>query len=274
MSSQDDEVDDYMSLSFVVEDNTSKVANKKKNVPTDNKNQRKRQRRFTQQEQMDSSLKEGLSKPIDASNKGFKLLEKFGFKKEEGGLGKFGTGIQEPIQVHAQLGKSSNFGIGKEKSIQEIHKRFQNKLLQHQESMISLEVGFRQSMKHVQECKQLCRDVMQAEKIIEHLDQREVIERHALWPRLERDEDEVGEHCSGGDDGGGEVGTTGTVHQDTGDEVSIIDGVDDFPTLLLKLETRLVYLRATHTYCLYCGCSFEDFEDMTSNCDGPLRDDH
>jgi hypothetical protein len=222
-----DAVDDYMSISFVVED--KEVSRKKKQGTiinnTSNKQQRKKQRRFSQQEHMDTTLKEGLSKPIEASNKGFKLLEKFGFKKEEGGLGKLGKGIQEPIKVRSQIGQPTNLGIGKERSLLQVQTRVKEELVKHS---ALLETNFRHSLKHVQECKLLSRDVAQAEKVIEQLDQREDVARHELWSLQVEDE-----------------------KQDNDDDVDSLDvaveeaesegcAPDDYPSLLHKLELRLV----------------------------------
>jgi hypothetical protein len=263
--SSSNETDDYMSLSFVVDDKnlTTKKKQAPANINSGNKQQRKKQRRFNQQEQMDSSLKEGLNQPIECTNKGFKLLEKFGFKKEEGGLGKFGTGIQEPITIVPSLGQKSNLGIGKEKSLLEMHERFREKLAMHQRSMASLQSSFRHSLKYSQESKQLRRDIIQSEKIIEQLDERGSIERHELWPPALKEE--INENHLVG------IEVTDD-NDDRCDDVGHSD--DDMPQLLHKLELRLVYLRTEHNYCIYCGCAFEDIEDLVANCSGPLRDDH
>ena len=36
----------------------------------------------------------------------------------------------------------------------------------------------------------------------------------------------------------------------------------------------LVYLRDRYSYCLFCGCQYEDQEDMTSCCPGINEEDH
>merc|ERR1712059_26163 len=41
-----------------------------------------------------------------------------------------------------------------------------------------------------------------------------------------------------------------------------------------KLEMLVTYLRTEHLYCLFCGISYEDTEDMEQNCPGPGREDH
>lgn len=266
------ETDDYMALSFIANDNAVDEKRVMAKAKCGDKQQRKKQRRFSQQEHMDNTLKEGLSKPIASTNKGFKLLEKFGYKKEDGGLGKLGTGILEPIDVRPQLCKPSHFGIGKEKSLSEIQTRFKEELARHRASMACLETDFRESLKHRQECRMLMSDIMQAEKIIEQLDQKDDITRHDLWPRAEVEVVCGMEGDSGHDS---DVNVPDEKEEEKVCEADEdVDYDDDFPRMLHKLEFRLAYLRSTHLYCLYCGCAFESFEDMGDSCSGPLRDDH
>ena len=44
------------------------------------------------------------------------------------------------------------------------------------------------------------------------------------------------------------------------------------PEEMLSILTG--YLRSEHLYCLWCGITFSDVEDLNSNCPGPTRDDH
>ena len=227
---------DYMSISFLQDTEAENNKKKKQRLnPTvaTSKQQRKKQRRFSQQEHMDTNLQQGLNKPIESTNKGFKLLEKFGFKKDDGGLGKFGTGIVEPITVRTQLGKQTTLGIGKERSLLQVKTRFKEQLVKHQESMASLESHFRHSLKYVQKCKELRRDVFQSEKVIEQLDTREGIERHDLWPCLEVEDID---QCT--DDEDRTHGSAGTDREVAEVVVSAREG-DDFPRLLQDLELRL-----------------------------------
>ena len=41
-----------------------------------------------------------------------------------------------------------------------------------------------------------------------------------------------------------------------------------------QLESSLVYLRDTYSYCLFCGCQYEDQEDMMACCPGTNEEDH
>ena len=201
MMTSEEEEEDYMSLAFIIDKNEEETKKKKKKRSTcndnnNNKQERKKQRKIIQQEYMNKTLQQGLNKPIDESNKGFKLLEKFGFKKEEGGLGKLGTGIQEPIK--AVPSSSMNLGIGKEKHLIEIQNKRKEKLIKNQKDIKLLENNYRKILKYGQECKQIKYDIYQCEKIIEQLDQRNDIIRHELWPlevlQKEDNEDDVVEY--------------------------------------------------------------------------------
>jgi len=59
---------------------------------------------------MKEKYTETISKPIDKSNRGFKLLEKLGFKQGES-LGKSNKGIIDPLQPTIKINKK---GIGNE----------------------------------------------------------------------------------------------------------------------------------------------------------------
>ena len=41
-----------------------------------------------------------------------------------------------------------------------------------------------------------------------------------------------------------------------------------------KLERLLTYMRLSHNYCFYCGCSFKDQEDLAKGCPGIHEEDH
>ena len=49
---------------------------------------------------------------------------------------------------------------------------------------------------------------------------------------------------------------------------------EDLFTTVEKLNLLLTYIRLEHFYCLYCGISYENQEDMDQNCPGISRDDH
>ena len=43
---------------------------------------------------------------------------------------------------------------------------------------------------------------------------------------------------------------------------------------LEQLDSSLLYLRDTYRYCLFCGCQYEDQNDMMTSCPGINEEDH
>jgi hypothetical protein len=50
------------------------------------------------QELMEEKVEEGMEKAIDSTNKGYQLLQRFGFT-EGAGLGKNNSGIENPLKI-------------------------------------------------------------------------------------------------------------------------------------------------------------------------------
>lgn len=46
--------------------------------------------------------------------------------------------------------------------------------------------------------------------------------------------------------------------------------------LIIFFRLRLVtnYLRGKHHYCVWCGCAYEDGDDLSQNCPGSSREEH
>ncbi len=96
----------------------------------------------------------------------------------------------------------------------------------------------RQSMKEIQMTMDKVRWVIQ------NLDEKKEIPAHDLWPKTEPET---------------------VLEREIADESMSPEE---------QLLTLLHYLRATHCYCYYCGCSFEDEADMLGYCPGVLKADH
>ena len=74
-----------------------------------------------------------------------------------------------------------------------------------------------------------------------------------------------------------EVGADQPVNADYEEDNPVPIEVDREPTEFEPEEmlTMLTgYLRSEHLYCLWCGITFSDGEDLTSNCPGSTREDH
>ena len=67
-------------------------------------------------------------------------------------------------------------------------------------------------------------------------------------------------------------------HFDIGYPVEIIDTEEEEeeveipPDEMLKIITE--YLRTDYLFCIWCGITFENADDLNSNCPGNSRDDH
>lgn len=109
----------------------------------------------------------GLSTAISNENKGFRMLEKMGFKSGES-LGKARSGIKEPIDIVLKQGTS---GVGRESHIKDkISKRQQQKI----KNLKHYETQFRLANKERKNLFQIRKDFFKAQKICEELDYRKV----------------------------------------------------------------------------------------------------
>ena len=74
-----------------------------------------------------------------------------------------------------------------------------------------------------------------------------------------------------------EPGTDQPANADDAEGNPVAIEVDQEPTEFEPEEMLSMltgYLRSEHLYCLWCGITFSDPEDLTSNCPGPTREDH
>lgn len=125
----------------------------------------KRQKTFHELER--ENRDRGLNTALSTENKGFRMLEKMGFRAGEG-LGKSKSGLKEPIDIVLRQGTS---GIGRESHLKEVHnKKVQNKInrLKHHESQFRLHTKERTAL------NLLRKDFYKAQRICEELDFRSV----------------------------------------------------------------------------------------------------
>lgn len=181
-------------------------------------------------------LLRGLQKPMEKSSFGMRMLEKMGFKHGEG-LGKDGTGIKEPIQVKLKYDK---LGIGSEEAEQKKREETEyqrNLKALRQELYYNMKVQvYKDHVKEKANIRNVRKDLRQAQDAIEMLDEENGRPRNKLL--LGDDED-----C-------------------------------DVDVLTAHLGRMIEYLRTTYHYCIYCGCAYNDDDDMNANCPGWGRDVH
>lgn len=110
---------------------------------------------------------EGLSKPLSEENKGYKMMQKMGFK-DGTGLGKTQSGIKEPIPINV---KRSHSGVGREQHVKSIIKSRYNAKKQKLETKLS---EFKESAKQKHLSSMLYKDYFKAQRMCEELDFKHV----------------------------------------------------------------------------------------------------
>lgn len=185
---------------------------------------------------------------------GFAMLQKMGFKPGNG-LGKLGEGRTEPIALEV---KADRAGLGREAAVKEI---MQRKLTMLQKRMAAQSdpgslCAFRNRKKNEAIQRLTHADLMKSQRMCQVLDEKKDIKNPAeswFWPEIfeEINDDEK---------------------QEEAEEKSKDEGNQLEPSEKLELLTS--YLRHVHFYCAWCAITFNDREDLSSNCPGPTRDDH
>ncbi|XP_030627833.1 G patch domain-containing protein 11 isoform X1 [Chanos chanos] len=261
-----DEEDDYMSDAFL-----SQISDVRPGVPMvkrakeamrrevlhKEKNLQNRQKSYKEQER--ESRETALSSSISKENKGFSLLQKMGYKAGQG-LGKEGAGRVEPIPLNI---KTDRGGIGmeeakKRKAEEELEHYRQKVQMKHQAEKRSLE-DFRTRKRTEREERQIEGDMRKSQRACEQLDTQKGIttpREQWYWPEVLNQEEEEEEE------------------DDEQEESKNDEAEEDELTSLDKLHFITSYLRGVHFYCIWCGTTYNDEEDLSSNCPGDTAADH
>jgi Domain of unknown function (DUF4187)/G-patch domain len=208
-------------------------------------------------ERMEDSLQRGSSTALSATNKGFALLQKFGYKGT-GGLGRDSSGIEAPIAVDMKVGSGkdrSGIGIAEEKK-RKLDK-FANDMKKICDMRDKMASDFRLRRSYEVEIKKIKRHVFAAEKVIYEYDTKAEVKTSSLWPS-----DTVNEEDS---EGGNDDISDGLIIRPTNEQ-------EDSEYLMDRLKLCLFYLRDTYSYCLFCGYQYEN-NDL-EGCPGLLYEDH
>ena len=142
--------------------------------------------------------------------------------------------------------EKTGLGFGRSRVLDSVKIRREKRLTNEKELSESLST-FISSLKSAYDYKMLEKDVSTAEKIIVELDDRYGVSEHSLW----------------GNDN--DINCEGEPQTITKYALTPID---------IKLLDCLAYLREEYFYCLYCGCTFDDEDDLRANCPGEFRIDH
>lgn len=224
----------------------------KKEAEQKEKNIRNRQKTYKEQEK--DSREAALQSSISNENKGFALLQKMGYKAGQG-LGKQGAGRVDPIPLNI---KTDRGGIGME----EVKKRKAEEELEHYRQKVrakqqnetkSLE-DFRSRVRTEREERKIEGDLRRSQRACEQLDSQKGItvpREDWYWPKAEADDDEEEE----------------VKEEEEEEEIVELTSFD-------KLQILTSYLRGVHFYCIWCGTTYNDEEDLCSNCPGDTAADH
>lgn len=190
--------------------------------------------------QIEEELRQqGLSTAISSENKGFQMLLKMGFK-EGSKLGvNQSKGLAEPLPIRIHPSRS---GLGEEQEKKDkIHRKQRNEQ--------EIQSNFQDHLKEKYYLKRVWSDLRKCEKICERLDRDKFqLEENCFWSKKKDEEQQI-------DD-------------DDNDEEQ------DLPSIESKLKKITEYLREKHFYCIWCGETFENIEELEETCPGNDRDAH
>lgn len=186
---------------------------------------------------------------IDESNRGFRLLQKFGYRSSQGGLGKLNGGLAIPLTVEKR-DATDRAGLG----TTEVKKRKFEELkakgtLQEMERDQIVRI-FKTELQVQQRATATQRNLEGARRSVYELDYRSGITDNILWPE--------------------------NVKPDTCIDGTTTSVSSPFPNLTCatQLDECMLYLRETYHFCFFCGIQFDNDEEFERKCPGPHEDDH
>ncbi|KAM8852190.1 G patch domain-containing protein 11 [Synchiropus picturatus] len=256
-----DEEDDYMSDAFLnaiqdVKPGVNMVHRVKAAMKREEKhkelNIKNRQKSYKEQER--ESREAALQSSISNQNKGFALLQKMGYKEGQG-LGKQGAGRVEPIPLNI---KNDRGGIGmeeaKKRKAEEALEDYRQKVRAKQQNETKSLQDFRSRVRTEREEKKIEGDLRRSQRSCEQLDSQKgttAPREEWYWPKTNLDDAEEEEEDEKKEE----------------EETSELTSFD-------KLQILTSYLRGVHFYCIWCGTTYNDEEDLSSNCPGDTAADH
>ncbi|XP_031157433.1 G patch domain-containing protein 11 isoform X1 [Sander lucioperca] len=266
-----DEEEDYMSDAFLskiqdVKPGVSMVRRVKEALKKETQqketNIKNRQKTFKEQEK--ESREAALQNSICNANKGFALLQKMGYKAGQG-LGKAGAGRVDPIPLNI---KTDRGGIGmeevKKRKAEEELEHYRQKVRARQQNETKSLEDFRSRVRTEREERKIEGDLRRSQRACEQLDSQKgiIVPREDwYWPKAETDDDEDGLKEEEEDEEDEEE------EEEEEEEIVELTSFD-------KLQILTSYLRGIHFYCIWCGTTYNDEEDLCSNCPGDTAADH
>ena len=198
---------------------------------------------------MDTNRESVQSVSISVENKGYKLLQKFGYSASQGGLGKSNTGLAVPLIV-TKRAADDRAGLGVLEQKRKIVELKVTKETLHVKMREDKVLDFKSEMISQQQILSTMKHLNDARKVIYELDFRSGIDENHLWPPPF---DSTSEEPL---------------------EMRAIKRTEQYQTITSQLEESLLYLKDTYSYCVFCGFQYESREEFEQSCPGPSEDDH
>ena len=196
---------------------------------------------------MDDNRESVQAIAIPEENRGYKLLQKFGYCPSQGGLGKLSTGLTVPIAI-SRRAVNNRAGLGVEeqkKKLADEEVKVKKEVVKVREDMIH---NFKSGMIHLHHQQTSARHLKSASKVIFELDFRSGVTENNLWP-------------------------TDTSPEDSLDPLDVsTTGYDEEKTA--RLTESLLYLKEKYNYCIFCGFQYEGSDEFSQGCPGPSENDH
>ncbi|CEO95539.1 G-patch domain-containing protein [Plasmodiophora brassicae] len=209
-------------------------------------------------------LDQGLATPIPASNRGHQLLLRMGYTPGQG-LGKTGSGVQEPIAIDTSPGSRSGLGLKRHAAqVAEIRLRLAHRMKQAQDD------AFRGAMSHQYAVRRVEGKLATAQRVCRQLDEEAGLFVNFMWLADQRPSSADAFYDPERD----AFGYESVQHEPIALRRRVIPPAERLTEVEDKLDEILSYLRVVYSYCLYCGYKYRDNDDLLAHCPGLFEEDH
>ena len=271
----EEEVDDYMSDAILgkcpdkrpglVSERVAKIHKQQKQEQAANSKSKQKPVKVIESQKRE----EGLKTAISSDNKGFALLQKMGYKPGTA-IGKRGQGRSEPVPIELKdgrggLGKASEMKR-KQEDMDRMRLAMRAKRAKHEKHS---QQDFRSRIANQYQDRRAESDLHNSQKVCAQLDSQKGIEKPSevyFWPSYMLPNKEKTKPED-------ESGWFAYEPEESDEDEEVVDNSDNF-TAAEKLEILTLYLRNFHLYCVWCGTTYNDKNDLRSNCPGNTADAH
>lgn len=184
-------------------------------------------------------------------NLGFEMLMKMGYKPGQG-IGKTESGRSEPIPMDL---KTNRLGLGKLNPTRKSTKNINP--IAKLEGLKTDDFRGRMAAKKLEQLAEV--DLYNSQKVCQQLDTANNIKEPYEtwhWPPVKKEK------------------TNDDNEQEENEDKEESENEDDEFSTIEKLELLTKYLRKNYNYCIWCGATYDNDDDLKDNCPGSTRNDH